>query len=139
VREIANKLDCLSTSTLIRTERSATGDRRHARIVRAYATHFHTHVLALNEDRDGSRVEVLYESVRDLIGETLLQLRALCEDLDRACKFRQTHHSSVPWDVRHMSLAMERQEVMLADRKKVDVGHGDKFVGALLKRPREVL
>ena len=90
----------------------------------------HAEVLALQDHRDALRLEVRLDRVRDLLGQLLLHLQALGEDVHHARELAQADDAPVG-NVRHVRLADERHHVVLAVAVHLDVAHEHQLVVAL--------
>lgn len=82
--------------------------------------HHHAKVLRLDDDTNALRVKLLHERFGNLHGQMLLHLQAATEGIHDARDFAEAHDLLVG-DVADVALTEERQEVMFAERKKVDV------------------
>src|SRR6266545_5838783 len=79
-------------------------------------------------------MEDVTDRLGDLIGEPLLDLEPLREDVDYAGKLRQSDNAAVRY-VRHVRLSVKRQHVVLAQGVKLDVtDHHHVFVRFLEQR-----
>ena len=87
--------------------------------------------------------KIFHEGIGNLCTQLLLQLQSTGIDLNRAGKLRQTRHATVR-DIADRSLAIKRQQMVLAQRVKRDValdnqivrsdgkGFGQVLLGALI-------
>jgi hypothetical protein len=73
------------------------------------------------------RVELLHESVGDLGGESLLDLRPAGIAVYEAGEFAQSNHLAVG-KIGNMGPAGERQQVMLAHGMEFDIAEKDDFI-----------
>ena len=96
-----------------------------------HAAQRHAQVLGLDDHADAHRSQVGVEPVGDLLGQPLLHLRAVREQLDHPGQLGQPEDpvAGQVADVRH---ADERQQVVLADRPDRDVAGEDELVVALV-------
>jgi hypothetical protein len=91
----------------------------------------HTTVDGIQHDKDPSWSETVHESLRDLLGEALLELRA------RAKSFNHTSYLAKPDDsalgnIGDMGNAGERKQVVFADRTEVDIANEHEFAELIL-------
>ena len=77
-------------------------------------------MLRADDDADPLRVGLLHDGVRDLLRQLLLDLQAPREHVDDARELRDAEHLALR-DVADGALAVERQQVMLAERVELDV------------------
>src|SRR5271169_5434595 len=84
------------------------------------AAHHHAQMARLDDYADALRFDRILDRLRNLRGEALLNLQAAREGVDEARYFAQADHLSI-WNIGHMHLAKERQEVMLAQAEHFDV------------------
>ena len=87
-------------------------------------SHLHTHVLRLDDDHDSEGVERPLDAIFYLHREPFLYLQAAGKDVHDARNLAQAG-DILFGDVRDMSLAEERQHVVLAEGKEVDILDND--------------
>ncbi len=75
------------------------------------------------------RRQLLFEGLRDLAGEALLNLQATGVHVHEPRDFAQPHYFLVG-EVGHVALPEEGQQVMLAQAVDLDILHHDHFVVA---------
>lgn len=95
-------------------------------------------MFGFEHNADAARRQVRIESIGNLLGETLLQLRPTREHIDRARQFRQAHDASVAGQICDMRLAEKGQQVMLTHAAEIDPADQDELVGFVLKSAPEV-
>lgn len=81
-------------------------------------------MLGLQDDPDALGCDVELEPVGDLLGESLLDLEVPGEQLDDAGELGEPEDATVG-DVADMGNAVERQEMVLAQRLERDVAGED--------------
>ena len=86
----------------------------------------------LYHHHDPHGVESLLDAVLDLLGHALLHLETVAVDVHHAGNLTQAGDAS-RGDIGHMSLAVERQHVVLAHREEVDVLDDDHLVVRLFE------
>lgn len=85
-----------------------------------HTAHLHTHVLGLYHHHHAKRMESLLDALAYLLGESLLHLKTMGEDVNNTCYLAKTSDITIG-DISHMCLAIERKHVVLAKREHVDV------------------
>src|SRR5215211_130000 len=80
-----------------------------------HAPHRHAQMFGLDDEDGAPGAQPLVDSVGDLGGKTLLELRAMGITLHKAGQLGQAYDLPV-WYVAHVGLADHRQEVMLTER-----------------------
>lgn len=93
-----------------------------------HTPHHHAEVLGFEDDRDAFGLENHFESVTDLLREALLRLKSARKHIDNPWDFAEADDVLI-WDVPHMHLADEGQEMMLAEAVAFDIGDDDHAVG----------
>lgn len=71
-------------------------------------------MLSLQHNHHASCGQVLVQSVGDLLRQSLLKLRAAREDIDGSRQLGKPRHATLMRQVRHVCLAPERKQVVLA-------------------------
>src|ERR1051326_4137505 len=94
-----------------------TGDRY--RILFLDAPHNHAQVLRFNHDGDAARVNLLIDRVRNLRRQSLLNLKPPGIHIHQPRDLAQSDYAPV-WDIPHMALPEEREQVMLAQAEQFD-------------------
>ena len=84
-------------------------------------------MLSLHEHNRSLGSEIIHKGVGNLRTQLLLQLQTTGIDFNRASKLRQTRHATVR-DIADRSLAIKRQQMMLAQRVKRDVALDNQVV-----------
>ena len=84
-------------------------------------------MLSLHEHNRSLGSEIIHEGVGNLCTQLLLQLQTTGIDFNRASELRQTRHATVR-DIADRSLAIKRQQMMLAQRVKRDVALDNQVV-----------
>src|SRR5216117_3099145 len=84
-------------------------------------------MVSLDDHTHTTRLQHLHQGIGHLVGEALLHLQPAGKHLDHAGNLRQAHEPAVR-QVRHVRLAEERQQVMLAQRVDLDVAHADEIL-----------
>ena len=97
-----------------------------------HTAHLHAHVFGLNDYHDALRLQRVVDAFHYLLGETLLHLQPVREDVDDTCYLAQSGDETVR-NVSHMHFSVERQHVVFAHREEVDVLDNDHLVVFLLK------
>src|SRR6478735_11051145 len=91
----------------------------------------HAEVLGLDHDADAARLERFADPPRDLRREALLDLQAARVQVDDAAELRQPD-DALAGQIADVRDAVERQEVVLAERVEADVAGDDELVVALV-------
>ena len=77
-------------------------------------------MLRFHNDCDTRRLQTIHERFSNLSGEIFLNLQTPRKNIDNARDFGEADDFSV-WDVSHVTPADERQQVVFAQRIKLDV------------------
>ena len=80
----------------------------------------------------------VHERIGDLRSQSLLQLQASREHLDRTRELREPRHTAVG-DIGKMHLAIKRKQVVLAQRVELNIALDDHIVGVDGKRRGQML
>ena len=91
------------------------------------ASHHHAEMSRLDDDAHSVRIELRFQSFRDLHGESLLDLQPSRKDIHDARNLAEADHFLIR-QIAHMDLAEEREQVMFAHAEEVDVLHDDHLV-----------
>src|SRR5688572_4015280 len=78
-----------------------------------YSAHHHAQMVSFDDDADTEWIQNLAQGFGNLLGETLLHLKSLGENVDDARELRQPDNPAVR-NVGNVGLAIEGQHVMLA-------------------------
>jgi hypothetical protein len=89
-----------------------------------------------HDDGDAQRIDLLPNRIRDLAREPLLDLQTPAEDIDQPRNLAQADYLG-PWNIGDVTLAEERQEVMLTETVEVDVLDDDHL--AVVDREQRVV
>src|SRR5712692_9221615 len=113
---------------------AAQGARYGLRVLLLDPAHHHAEVGRFDHHADAAGVEHLHERIGHLVGEALLYLQPAREHLDHARDLGKAHEPTVR-EIRHVRLAEERQQVVLAQRVDLDVAHAHEvFVTLTVER-----
>ena len=85
-------------------------------------------MLRFNEHRHAARIQVFFDKVRNLRRQTLLHLRTPRKAIDNTGKFGKPDDLAVARDIRNMTLADERQQMVLTYGVKRNVPHKNELV-----------
>jgi len=85
-------------------------------------------MLGLDHDHYAKRLQPLEQSIRDLLGQALLNLKPSGKNLGYPCEFRQADDPAAFWDIGDVALAHKGCEMVLADGRDRDVLHEDHLV-----------
>ena len=99
------------------------------------ATHLDAHVLCLDHHDGTEWAEGLLKAVTNLLGQVLLHLQAMREDVHHAWYLAEPHDVAIG-DVGHMNLAEEGQNVVFAERIELDVLDHNHLVVVLMEHGR---
>src|SRR4051812_16655681 len=91
--------------------------------------------MRANDDTDAARFEMLFDRLRDLAREALLNLQAARETVDEPRELADA--DDFARQVADACLAVERQHVVLAGGVKADAAQDDHLVAALFERAGE--
>src|SRR5258708_32126833 len=97
------------------------------------AAHLHTQMAGFDDYADTLRSDFFLDGLRDLTGHALLNLQAAGKHIDHARNLAKPQNTFVR-QVSNVGLAEERQQVMFAQAKKLDVLHNHHFVVGHAKR-----
>src|SRR5437763_10539565 len=100
-----------------------------------YAADGHARMLGAEHHPDTPRLQLMLQPVGDLHGHAFLQLEIAGEHVNDTCQLRQTD-DPLSWQIRHVGLAEERQQMMHAERVERDVPHDDKLFVTTFGRER---
>ena len=78
------------------------------------ATHLDAHVLSLDHHDSAKGIEGLLEAIANLLGQVLLHLQTVGEDVHHAWNLAETHDVTIG-DVGYVYLAEEGQDMVLAE------------------------
>lgn len=112
-------------------EHALHGARDRVAVLLFDPSHHHTEVEGLDDDRHAERLEALHEILADLRGEALLHLQAPGVGIHDPRDLGEADDLFIG-DVGHMRLAVEREQVVLTERKELDIADNDHL--ALLGR-----
>jgi len=115
---------------------ATTGRRQRASF--AHAADRHAGVRRFEDHAHAAGVEFAHQQVRDLLGHLLLHLRPARQRFDHARNLAQPDDLAVR-QVGHVRLADERQQVVFAHRREIDVLHEHHLVVLLGERPPQRL
>lgn len=96
-----------------------------------HATHLHAHVLGLYYYHHSLGMQSLLYRLADLLGQALLQLKAVAEHIHHTGYLAQSRNFAIG-DVCHMNTSVEGKHVVFAERVEVDVLHYDHLVATFL-------
>ena len=96
-----------------------------------HAAQRHAEVLGLEDDPHALGPQLVLQARRDLRREALLQLKAAGEEVDHACELREPQ-DALRGEVGDVGDAVERQDVVHAQRLERDLTHDDELVVALV-------
>src|SRR5262245_37872525 len=122
-----NELEELRACARIVVEHSAHGARDGHGILFLDSAHGHAEMRGFHDDGYAQRFQLAGQRFGDFSSEPLLHLQPPREHVDDAWDLAQSDDFPVR-DVRHVALAKERQQVMLAEAVHVDVAHHHHFV-----------
>src|SRR6266478_1097831 len=123
----ADEREKLVTSLLVVTERAEHG-ARHCRTMLLFdAAHLHAEMAGFDDHADALRRDLFLDGVRDLAGQTLLNLQASSKGVHQAGDLAESQNSLVR-EIGHMGLAEKRQQVVFAKAEELDVLDDDHLV-----------
>ena len=82
------------------------------------AAHLHAHVLGFDDNHDAQGMKGLLNALLDLERHAFLNLKAVAVDVDNASYLGKTSDVAVR-DIGNVTLAVEWQHVMLAEREEI--------------------
>jgi hypothetical protein len=92
----------------------------------------HAKVLRLDYHHHSQWIKRLLNTILYLQRQSLLHLKALGKNIHHAGNLAQACNISV-WDICHMNLAEERQNMMFAEGVKINILHNDHLTVILLE------
>lgn len=100
--------------------RAAQRARERDGVLLLHAAHRHAKVARLGDDHHAFGLEWPHQRIGDLLREALLELKAARQEIDQARDLRESDDAA-PRQVADVHRAVERKEMMLAERMELDV------------------
>src|SRR5467141_985605 len=123
----ADQSEKLVPRLLIVTEGTKHGAGDGLAMLLFHAAHLHAEMAGFDNHADPLRSDFFLDGLRDLAGHALLNLQPARKHIHDARNLAEPQHTLV-WQIGHVGLAEERQQVVFAEAEEFDVLHDDHLV-----------